>query len=90
MNVVLKSRESAHFVKIAKITSKVNGPPAEDFVQYRDIYDCVPSLPLHFTLTSWSCGANEMTVEFIRKEHLRKNESTSDKTPFFEKMSCYG
>lgn len=47
-------RESAHFAKIAKITSRVSGPAAEGLAQYGGIWDHLgpESLSLPFSFTS--------------------------------------
>lgn len=72
-------RESAHFVKIAKVTSRVSKLACCRglcSVQRRLWGICVPSLSVPFSLTNQSCGANEIIVEIVGKEYLRKNEST--------------
>lgn len=84
-------RESAHFAKIAKITSGDSGPAAEGRAllsakAFGTVW--VPSLSLPFSFTNCSCGASETTEGFVGKAYLRENEATCD--PIFRKNVVMG
>lgn len=86
-------RKSAHFVNIAKLTPKVSWPTAEGGLHSVSteafMTSSVPSPFSAFSLTHWSCGANEITVvcrERIPQEkwiHWRED-------PILWKKMCYG